>query len=121
MKKLLTTLFLLAVIVNLSAEISVKSFRKLENDLDARVNAPLKDFSGDLSAIIKVVTTQTGFTFDCGSIGIVKTVNKSAEIWVYVPYGAKRITIMHPQLGQLRDWLFTQPIEKATVYEMVLT
>ncbi len=38
MKKLLTTLFLFAAIANLSAEISVKSFRKLENDLDARVN-----------------------------------------------------------------------------------
>lgn len=72
MKKLLTTLFLLAVIVNLSAEISVKSFRKLENDLDARVNAPIKDFSGDVSAIVKVVTTQTGYTFDCGQAGIVK-------------------------------------------------
>jgi hypothetical protein len=120
MKKLLTTLFLLAVIFNLSAEISVKSFRKLENDLDARVNAPIKDFSGDVSAIIKVITTQTGFTFDCGQAGIVKTINKPSEIWVYVPYGVKRITILHPQLGQLRDWIFTQPIEKATVYEMVL-
>ena len=120
MKKLLTILFLFAVIGNLSAEIAVKSFRKLENDLDARVNAPIKDFSGDISAIIKVVTNQTGFTFDCGQAGIVKTVNKPSEIWVYVPYGVKRITLMHPHLGQLRDWLFTQPIEKATVYEMVL-
>lgn len=65
MKKLLTILFLFAVISNLSAEIAVKSFRKLENDFDARVNVPIKDFSGDVSAIIKVVTTQTGFTFDC--------------------------------------------------------
>lgn len=121
MRKLLTTLFLFAVISNLSAEISVKSFRKLQNDLDARVNAPIKDFSGDVSAIIKVVTTQTGFTFDCGSIGIVKTVNKSAEIWIYIPYGAKRITITHPRLGLLRDYLFPEPIDKATVYEMVLT
>jgi len=121
MKKLLTILFLFAVIGNLSAEISVKSFRKLENDLDARVNNPLKDFSGDISAIIKVVTTETGFTFDCGQVGIVKTVNKPSEIWVYVPYGVKRITISHPKLGQLRDWFFTQPIEKATVYEMILT
>lgn len=121
MKKLLTILFLFAVIGNLFADISVKSFRKLENDLDARVNFPIKDFSGDVSAIIKVVTTETGFTFDCGQVGIVTTVNKPAEIWVYVPYGVKRITISHPKLGQLRDWFFTQPIEKATVYEMILT
>jgi len=121
MKNLLTFLLLFATITNLFAEISVKSFRKLENDLDARVNAPIKDFNGDVSAIIKIVTTQTGFTFDCGQAGIVKTINKPSEIWVYVPYGVKRISIMHPQLGQLRDWIFTQPIEKATVYELVLT
>ena len=120
MKKILNVLLFFTLFSSLSAEISVKSFRKLENDLDARVNAPIKDFSGDVSAIVKVVTTQTGFTFDCGQAGIVKTVNKPSEIWVYVPYGVKRITIMHPQLGQLRDWIFTQPIEKATVYEMVL-
>lgn len=121
MKKLLTLLFLIAVISNIAAEISVKSFRKLENDLDARVNAPLKDFNGDISAIIKVVTTQTGFDFDCGQAGIVKTANKPSEIWVYVPYGVKRISIMHPQLGQLRDYIIPIPIEKASVYEMVLT
>ena len=120
MKRLFLSLFLISLIVNLFAEISVKSFRKLENDLDARVNAPIIDFNGDVSAIIKIVTTQTGFTFDCGQAGIVKTINKPSEIWVYVPFGVKRITIMHPQLGQLRDWTFTQPIEKASVYEMVL-
>ena len=117
-------LFLFLVITgHLSAQrnINVLSFNKLENDLDARVNEPLKDQNGDICAIIKVVTTQTGFSFDCGQIGVVKTVNKSSEIWVYVPYGAKRITITHPQLGMLRDYLFPMPIEKATVYELVLT
>ena len=115
-------LFLNSLLGSLSAQqISVKSFRKLEFDLDARVSAPLRDFSGDVSAIIKVVTSQTGFTFDCGQIGIVKTINKPSEIWVYVPYGAKRISIFHEKLGQIRDFMFPEPIEKATVYELVLT
>ncbi|MFZ4724340.1 MAG: PEGA domain-containing protein, partial [Paludibacter sp.] len=104
MKKFLTTLLLVALTSGLFAEIGVKSFRKLENDLDARVNEPLKDQNGDVCAIIKIVTTQTGFSsFDCGQIGVVKTVQKPSEIWVYVPYGAKRITITHPQLGMIRD------------------
>jgi len=90
--------------------------------MDARLNETAKkDFNGEPSAIIKVVTTQTGFTFDCGSIGIVKTINKPSEIWVYVPHGAKRISIFHEKLGQIRDWMFTEPIEKSTVYELVLT
>jgi len=121
MKRLFLSLFLISLIGNLFAEISVKTFRKLENDLDARVGETvIKDFNGEPSAIIKVVTTQTGFTFDCGQIGIVKTINKPGEIWVYIPNGAKRITIAHEKLGVLRDWFFTFPIEKATVYEMVL-
>jgi TonB family protein len=121
MKKLIFTLLLFGFVTNLFSEIAVKSFRKLENDLDARVNEPLRDQNGDVCAIIKVVTTQTGFSsFDCGQIGVVKTVQKPSEIWVYVPYGAKRITITHPQLGMIRDYFFTVPVEKATVYEMVL-
>lgn len=122
MKKLFAIFLIIAFSETLFAQqISVKSFGKLENDLDARVNEPLKDFDGNICAIIKVVTTQTGFSFDCGQIGVVKTVPKTSEIWVYVPSGAKRITISHPQLGLLRDYLFPQPIEKATVYELVLT
>jgi len=104
----------------LFAQIAVKSFRKLESDLAARVEESKIDQNGDLCAIIKIVTTQVGFTFDCGQIGIMKIVNKPSEIWVYLPYGAKRITISHPQLGLLRDYLFPQPIEKGTVYELVL-
>jgi hypothetical protein len=100
--------------------LSVQSFRKLPNDLDARVNEPLKDQNGDLCAIIKVATTQTGFNFDCGQIGIIKTIQKLSEIWVYVPYGVKRLTIFHPQLGILRDYQIPISVEKATVYELVL-
>lgn len=101
-------------------KLSVKSFTKLSNDLDARVNEPIKDQNGDKCAIIKVVTTQTGFSFDCGQIGIIKTVQKPSEIWVYVPYGAKRLTISHPVLGILRDYSLPLTVEKATAYELVL-
>ncbi|MEI8271907.1 MAG: PEGA domain-containing protein [Paludibacter sp.] len=123
MKKYISLLLLLSIFCSLSAQqIAVKSFRKLETDLDARLSeTALKDFNGEQSAIIKIVTIQKGFTFDCGQIGIVKTINKASEIWVYVPHGAKRISIFHEKLGQIRDWMFTEPIEKASVYEMVLT
>lgn len=121
MKKILTFWLLLLTITPLSAQqLSVKSFRKLPNDLDARVNEPRKDQNGDVCAIIKVVTNQTGFSFDSGQIGIVKTVQKPGEIWVYVPFGAKRLTISHSNLGILRDYQIPLAIEKATVYELVL-
>jgi uncharacterized protein (TIGR02145 family) len=120
MKKTSFILFLCLFHVIGYPRMDVKSFRILENDMDARVNAPIKDFNGELSAIVKVVTVQSGFSFDCGQLGVVKTVYKPSEIWVYLPHGAKRLTIMHPQLGQLRDYIFPIPIEAGTVYEMVL-
>ncbi|MEI7423562.1 MAG: PEGA domain-containing protein [Prolixibacteraceae bacterium] len=122
MKYFLSICFLIVITSSSFSQqqLVVKSFNKLPNDLDARVNEAKKDQNGDLCAIIKVVTTQTGFTFDCGQIGIIKTVQKPSEIWVYVPYGAKRITISHPYLGILRDYQLPLNIEKATVYELVL-
>ena len=84
MKRLFISLVIISLFGNLSAEISVKSFRLLEKDSTARILAPEKDFNGDISAIIKLVTTQSGFTFDCGSIGIVKTIKKPDGVWIYI-------------------------------------
>ena len=120
MRKILFFLLIVGSFSSLFADISVKSFLKLESDLDARVHHPLNDQNGDVCAIIKVVTTQSGFLFDGGTMGIVKTVPKNAEIWVYVPWGIKRLTISHTQLGLLRDYMIPMPVEKATVYELVL-
>lgn len=87
--------------------------------MDARIHDKLMDNNNELCAIIKVVTTETGFYFDGGTMGIYKTVNKPAEIWVYVSRGMQRITITHAQLGKL-IYNFPMPIEAATVYEMRL-
>lgn len=113
-------LMMLLIALSSRADLSVKSFRLLEIDLDARTNYPLKDQNGEIAAIIKVVTNQKGFTFDGGMTGIVKTIEKPSEIWVYVPWGLKRLSIFHPHLGQLRDYFIPTTIEKACVYELVL-
>ena len=102
-------------------KISVKSFVKQDNDLTARIDAPKKDQNGDVCAIIKVVTTQTGFTWDSDRLGIVAAIPKTGEYWIYVPFGAKRLTIQHPQLGILRDYQYPLTIEPATVYILELT
>ena len=120
----LLPLFLLLSLSNTllaQPKISVKSFERKENDLTARTYFPRKDQNGDVCAIIKVVTTQTGFTWDSDGLGIVAAEPKTGEYWIYVPYGAKRLTIQHPQLGILRDYMYPLPIEKATVYILELT
>ena len=120
MKKLLGVLSLLMLVGWVHTEISVKSFRKLETDMTARIDAQKKDQNGDVCAIIKVVTTQSGFVWEPDGLGIVSAVPKTGEYWLYVPYGAKRLTIKHPQLGILRDYIYSIPIEKACVYELEL-
>ena len=89
--------------------------------MTARVTDPVKDRNGDKCALIKVVTTESGFGWEGGMLGIMKADKKKGEYWVYVPYGAKKLTIKHDKLGVLRNYLYPEPIEKATVYEMVLT
>ena len=121
-KIIFTIIISLFINTAIAQNISVKSFELLGNDLTANTVGTIElDQNGEKSALIKVVTTQTGFSFDCGSIGIVKTIQKPSEIWVYVPQGARRITISHPRLGILRNYEFPIPIDRARTYEMVLT
>lgn len=120
-KLLLFILFFINCSIIHSETISVCSFRLLESDLTANTAGTMeKDQNGETAALIKVVTTQIGFSFDCGSMGIVKTVQKPSEIWVYVPHGVKKMTISHPQLGLLRDYNLLIPIESGRTYEMVI-
>ena len=105
----------------ISQNISVEDFRVIPNDMDARVNYPVKDQNGEKCALIKVVTDQDGFVWEGGMLGISKVEKKTGEYWVYVPHGTKKITIKHDKLGVLRNYIFPEAIKKATVYEMVLT
>lgn len=103
-------------------EINVNSFRVLENDMDAKIHHPKKDVNGNVAAIIKVVTIETGFSFDTGSLAVVATEQKVGEIWVYVQPKVRKITLRHPLLGVLRDYDFGgMSIKSATVYEMRIT
>jgi formylglycine-generating enzyme required for sulfatase activity len=101
--------------------LAVESFIPLANDMTARTLAPVRDANGDLTALIKVVTAETGFEFEGGSLGIAKVEPKTAEVWVYVPAGARTLTIKHPQLGILRNYAYPVAIEAGNVYEMKLT
>jgi hypothetical protein len=122
--RFIITLFVsLIFFQSLSAQhISVKDFKKDETSQDARIIHPRLDQNGEKAALIKVQTTETDFDFQFGILGMVgDTEQKVAEIWVYVPKGSQRITIMHPKLGSLRDYAYPIPIEAATVYIMELT
>lgn len=64
-----------------SQSISVSSFKLLDSDLTANTAGTMEqDQNGEVAALIKVVTTQTGFAFDGGAMGIVKTKQTPGEI-----------------------------------------
>ena len=123
MKKLAILTFLLfAFTAAFAQSISVKSFKALPMDLTASsLEGKRVDQNGDVAALIKVVTTETGFVFEGGTLGIVDTKQTPGEVWVWVPRAARKITIKHPKLGVLRDYYYPVEIEAERTYEMVLT
>ena len=120
-------LIALAVCVPAQGQIVVKSFELLPDDLDASTYFPKKDFNNKTCAIIKVFTTQKDFSFENGSLGIVEVVQKTAEIWVYVPENTIKLKIAHQQLGYLtnveRDgyYWFPERVKSGKCYRMDLT
>jgi len=120
MNRLLIFISLFFSLTTSAQNFAVKSFRSLPQDMDARINHPIIDQNGEKSALIKIVTSEHAFEFEGGMLGIVKTEQKTGEIWVYVPRAAKKITIKHANLGVLRNYLYPESIKEASVYEMVL-
>lgn len=125
MKYRLSIVFLLFAWSLSAQQMSVKSFVMLEDDMDARIHHPYNDQNGRKCAIIKIVTTERGFTFDVGMLGVQKVEYKTAEIWVYVPERTQKIKIAHPQLGQLQTedgyyWFPIGGLKQAACYRLEL-
>ena len=118
----LLSFLLLTVLAANTQNISVKSFRALPMDMTASsLEGKRIDQNGQVAALIKVMTTETGFVFEGGTLGIVDTKQRVGEIWVWVPRGLRKITILHQQFGGLRDYMFPIEIEAERTYEMMLT
>lgn len=97
---------------------AVASYRTLSNDVSAFID-PVQDLNGDDCGLIKV---QAGPEYVFTSpLGIVKRIDKTGEIWLYVPRGTKKITIRHPQLGILRDYELPERVDSHLTYELRLS
>lgn len=102
--------------------INVTSFDCDEKDLTANLQGTtVLDQNGNKCALIRIQTTQKGFTFDVGSLGVQQIVSdKVGEVWVYVPAGVRRMTIRHQQLGSLSDYNFPIQVQSGKTYRMQL-
>ena len=110
---------------NSAENINMVSFELLENDLTANTHPNIViDNNGEKAALIKIETTQKGFTFNTGSLGVVKVVEQNnqhpAEIWLYVPRGVKRLTLQHPVLGK-KEFDLNTTLQSSKTYLLKLT
>jgi len=122
MKRFFLFTTLLVISLSLwSQSLSVKSFKLLADVRYEGTDLPVKDQNGDVCALIRVLTTESDFSWDGDQLGIVKVEKKNDGYWLYVPYGSKRITIKHDKLGVLRDYNYPEPIVTGAIYEMVLS
>ena len=118
MKKLLLLILLTQSLLVFSQKMSVVSFKKLK-DFDARTEYPKLDHNGEKCAIIKVKTALKGLNFVGDANGVITVEYKKGEIWVYVPYGSRRINISHDNFEILR-YTYPEPIKKSSSYELAL-
>ena len=121
MKRLFITLVILLVSVPMmwgqSGEMSVKEFYLAQTDLTANIQGTMVyDQNDNLCALIKLMTTAEGFTFDVGVLGVSEVKRVGGEIWIYVPFGVRKISITHATYGTIKDYQFPSALEKGRTY-----
>lgn len=127
--RILCSLFLLVIsgiAYGQKAKMAVESFELVDTDITSIMNDSERlDQNGDKCALIKIQTTEKGFAFDVGSLGVVETVFQNSEhpgeIWLYVPNGVKKITIQHPLLGTINNYDLGASVKKGRTYLLKLT
>lgn len=118
----LSALFVFIPSLTQAQEMTVVNFRLDEDDQSANEDETMRfDQNGDVCAIIKITTTETEFSYDVGSLGITgDPVQKKGQIWLYVPFGIKRITLRHQQFGTCK-YDIPIAVESGKVYVMKLS
>jgi hypothetical protein len=88
----------------------------------ADVSAPLAvyDTDGALCSVLKMVTKESGWTFEAGLAGIMDVVYGKDVIYVYIPAGARILSVARPGAAPLRDWSIPVRLEPGRTYSMKL-
>ena len=122
MKRLFFILFItLSGFGAMAQNITVADFRLRESDMTAAsLEGRRIDQNGQPAALIRIETTETGFVFEAGALGIVDSKQETGEVWVWVPRASRKITIKHPKLGVLYDYRYPLEIEAERTYWMKL-
>jgi len=123
-RKFFSILTILFCVGSLQAQnrISVVGFERDDADQSARITDVRTDQNSRKAAIVRIVTTLqlTDCSFEAGLAGVVASEQRKGEIWLWLPVGAQRLTIVHSSLGDVRNYPFGAPLREATVYVMRL-
>lgn len=111
----LLLMLLTAAPATVAQRFKVESVKALPNDVSAFIN-PVRDLNDEDCGLLKVIAPDD-FVFST-PLGIVKRVDKTGEIWLYVPKGTKKITIKHAEWGVLRDYALPSRIDSHMTYEL---
>lgn len=114
--------FLLIQSFSSVAQIRIGDFKQSYTDGAATdIRTAREDPDGNLCAVLKLETKQTGWTFDTGFAGIMDTRYEDGVICLYVPASARKLTVAHKLFGILREWTFPIPLEPGRTYTMKLS
>lgn len=88
---------------------------------DRQVATPLLyDTDGEPCALLRLETKQKGWTFDAGLAGIVDVSYGEESVLLWLPSGARTITVAHPTYGALREWRIPQSLDPGHTYSVKL-
>lgn len=118
MRNFLTILALLFSVGAGAQSIRISGFKA--TIADASAPDAVQDADGALCAILRMETKETGWTFEAGMAGITDVIYGKEIIYVYVPAGARILSVAHPDATPLRDWNIPQRLEPGGTYSMKL-
>lgn len=103
-------------------KMDIASFSRLQTDTDARIGEPVYDQNNQLCALIKITSNipLAELTLEGDGMGLVRKIIKeeSGELWLYLPRGSRRISVLHKDYDPYRNYLYPDQIEGGVTYEM---
>ena len=118
MRNFLTILVLLFSVAAGAQSIRISGFKATITE--ATAPDTVQDADGALCAILRMETKETGWTFEAGIAGITDVMYGKDVIYVYVPAGARILSVAHPNAAPLRNWDIPQRLEPGRTYSMKL-
>ena len=118
MRNFLTIFTLLLSVAASAQSIRISGFKA--TIADAAAPDAEQDADGALCAILRMETKETGWTFEAGMAGITDVMYGKDVIYVYVPAGARNLTVANPNAAPLRNWDIPQRLEPGRTYTMKL-